>query len=169
MIRGETTMIPNERMCGPFNTADNIYSLTSTDAVAGSDEAPVARTNASAAKRHKFSVAEKQRILRLADGCTNDEELKALLRREGIYRVTLQRFIAERNQGDLGADSSRQTDSCAVAVAAINKRNAALEREISRMKRQLEKAEIVIDFQKKVGQALGLTEGDMAPPENEAS
>ncbi len=167
---------PTERVSVSPDTVADASSLKAFDAVSGDDEAPkvprrgpkkiappVAPSDTSKAKRRKFSLAEKQRILRLADECQSDQELAALLRREGIYRVTLQRFVAERSQAKLTSDTARLGTSHGQALAAANRRNTALEREIERLKRKLEKAEIVIDFQKKLSHVLGLDEEEIPP------
>ncbi len=171
---------PTESISVSSDTAGNTYSLTAVGAISGNDEAPkvprrgpkkiappVAATDTTKSKRRKFSLAEKQRILRLADACQSDQELGALLRREGIYRVTLQRFASERNQSKLASDDSSKSNDAELALAAANRRNAALERELERINRKLEKAEIVIDFQKKLSQLLGLEMPEAPPSQNE--
>ena len=53
------------------------------------------------AARRKFSAAEKNRILNLADNCTGPGEIGALLRREGIYSSHLATWRKHRRTSEL--------------------------------------------------------------------
>ncbi len=118
---------------------------------------PVAPTDTTKRSRRRFSLKDKERILRLADSCSDEKQIGALLRREGIYKCTLQRFISERESSTLVADvvspkksvSERETE-------AFQRRIAQLERQNASLNAKLQKAEIVIDFQKKLSQLLAL-------------
>src|SRR6516162_8222977 len=54
-------------------------------------------------KRRSFSGAEKLRILREADACTQPGEIGALVRREGIYTSHLSKWRKQRDAGSLEA------------------------------------------------------------------
>src|SRR5689334_10624064 len=60
------------------------------------------------ATRRRYSKAEKLRILRLADACTERGQLGALLRREGIYHSTLRDFQQQRANGHLEPNYERE-------------------------------------------------------------
>jgi len=101
-------------------------------------------------RRRRFSAAYKQRILEEADRCSASGELGALLRREGLYSSHLTRWRAQRRAGQLEPQNrGRQAD----LQAAELKR---LQRENQRLKAQLERAELIMDAQKKLCQLLNL-------------
>ena len=131
---------------------------------------PIAPTDTSKATRRQFTLADKQRILRLADACSDQQQIGALLRREGMYQCTLQRFIAERDGARLASDGilkSHKSNGIQDA-AALKIKVAALERQNASLTTKLRKAEIVIDFQKKLSQLLSLEMGDTVLPDSEA-
>jgi transposase-like protein len=101
-------------------------------------------------QRRRFSAAYKQRILEEAERCSGSGELGALLRREGLYSSHLTRWRAQRRAGQLEPQNrGRQAD----LQAAELKR---LQRENQRLKAQLERAELIMDAQKKLCQLLNL-------------
>jgi transposase len=106
------------------------------------------------AKRRRFSAGYKQRILQEADACQERGQIGALLRREGLYSSHLSKW---RQQRDAGRLSDKQRDRKADPLAA---ENAKLRRENERLRKELEKAELIIDVQKKLSQVLGLTMPD---------
>lgn len=98
------------------------------------------------ARRRRFSAGYKRRILDEADRCTAPGEVGALLRREGLYSSHLTRWRAERQQGWL---DGRPTQRPAAEVARLQQEN-------ERLKRQLERAELIIEAQKKLCQLFNL-------------
>jgi len=107
-------------------------------------------------QRRKYSQEYKLRILREADKCTRPGELGSLLRREGLYSSTLSNWRRARAGGDLGGSGMRKRGPKARPVDDRSKRIMKLERENRRLKRRLERAEAVIDVQKKVSELLGV-------------
>lgn len=108
------------------------------------------------ASRRRFSAAEKLRILRKADGCTERGALGALLRREGIYSSQLGDWRRARERGELtGLSPGRRGPKPKVADAR-DKKIAALERENRRLRAKLERAEGLIEVPKKVSAILGI-------------
>jgi hypothetical protein len=125
---------------------------------------PVAPTDTMKRSRRRFTLKDKERILRLADACADQDQVGALLRREGIYRCTLQRFLSEREGAILGADVVRSRKSIGEQeTEAFQRKIALLERQNASLNTKLQKAEIVIDFQKKLSQLLGLEMQDPEP------
>lgn len=108
------------------------------------------------ARRRRFSAAEKRRILREADGCTQPGELGALLRREGIYSSHLTSWRRARERGELNGLSPRRRGPKPKPADARDKKIAALEREIRKLRSKLERAEGLIEVQKKVSELLGI-------------
>jgi transposase len=107
------------------------------------------------AQRRRFTAEYKRRILQEAEACTQPGEVGALLRREGLYSSHLTTWRRQRTRGELQgltpAKRGRKADPQAAEIAR-------LQRENERLKAQLERAELIIDVQKKVSQMLGLPE-----------
>lgn len=107
------------------------------------------------ARRRRFTAAEKLRVLREADRCTKPGELSALLRREGLYSSHLSTWREARRRGELAGLTPRARGPKAKPVDPRDKKIAELERETRRLQARLERAEGLIELQKKVAQLLG--------------
>ena len=110
------------------------------------------------AQRRKISEAYKLRVLEEIDA--KPGQSGAILRREGLYSSQLSKWRQQRRDGELKAlapkKRGRKAQSAeARQVAQLNKRVAKLERE-------LEKARVLIDAQKKLAEILGVTLPKMA-------
>lgn len=108
----------------------------------------------SKAKRRRFKAEYKQRILAEAEACTQAGEIGALLRREGLYSSHLAVWRQAREEGTLASPPKRgpkpqQTDD-------RDHRIVELERECKRLQARAERAELLVDIQKKVASILGL-------------
>lgn len=114
------------------------------------------------AKRRRFTLEYKRRILQEADRCHNRGEVGALLRREGLYSSSLSMWRAARERGELPGRGSRRRGPGAKPADPGAKRIAELERENRRLQRRAERAEALVEVQKKLSELLGL---DL--PENE--
>ena len=112
---------------------------------------------AAARRRRQFSATQKRRILADADRCTQPGELGALLRREGIYSSMLSSWRKQRAQAERLALAPQKRGPKADAHARQIKH---LNRDLARLRRKLERAEIIIDAQKKLCVALGLPTSD---------
>jgi len=108
------------------------------------------------AQRRRFPAAEKLRILREADGCKRPGELGALLRREGLFSSHLAKWRAARKRGELAGLTARRRGPPAQRPDPRDRRIAELEREIKRVTARLERAEALIEVQKKVSLLLGV-------------
>ena len=108
------------------------------------------------AQRRRFTAAEKLRVLREADRCTKPGELGALLRREGLYTSHLSAWRAARQRGELAGLRPRARGPKAKLVDPRDRRIAELERDKQRLQARLERAEGLIEVQKKVSQLLGI-------------
>lgn len=104
-------------------------------------------------QHRQFSVAYKQRILAEADRCTQRGELGALLRREGLYSSHLTRWRAQQRRDQMARLQPQKRGRQADPQAAELSR---LQRENERLKTQLERAELIIEAQKKLCQLLNL-------------
>lgn len=108
------------------------------------------------AKRRRFSQEYKRRILREADRCNKPGELGALLRREGLYSSSLSTWRAARDRGELGGEGTRKRGPQARPPDPGSKRIAELERENRRLLQRAERAEALVEVQKKLAELLGI-------------
>jgi transposase len=106
------------------------------------------------AKRRRFSREYKRRILREADRCNKPGELGALLRREGLYSSSLSTWRAARDRGELGGEGTRKRGPQARPPDPGAKRIAELERENRRLLQRAERAEALVEVQKKLAELL---------------
>jgi len=112
------------------------------------------------AKRRQHSAEYKLRILREVDASKGTGEVGALLRRDGRYSSLVSKWWEQRERGSLSGLSEHRRGPKVDPNAAELVR---LQRENKRLKEQLERAELIIDVQKKVAQLIGTT----PPPKNE--
>jgi len=106
------------------------------------------------AERRQFSVEYKLQILKEADHCTQRGGIGALLRREGLYSSYLDKWRTARARGRLQAtdDQKRGRKPKDLKEAEVER----LRRENEELRARLEKAELIIDVQKKLSRLLGL-------------
>lgn len=108
------------------------------------------------AQRRKFSAQYKLQVLEEADGCTEPGQLGALLRREGLYWSNLQKWRAQRRRGVLGALSPKQRGPKPHPDRKLLDELSELRRQNERLAQRLERAEKIIEVQKKLSDLLGL-------------
>jgi transposase len=111
------------------------------------------------AERRRFSAEYKLSILAEADRCTEHGQIGALLRREGLYSSHLTTWRRQRDQGTLGQKRGRKLDPQAAEIKR-------LQRENEQLRARLERAEHIIDVQKKLAQLLGTNPDKMPNNEN---
>ena len=107
-------------------------------------------------KRRQFSAAYKRRIVREANACQVPGEVGALLRREGLYSSHLTHWRREVEAGENVALAPKRRSPKPDLAKAESRRNEALEREVARLRHKLERAEQIIEAQKKLCELLGL-------------
>jgi len=106
-------------------------------------------------RRRTFSAKFKMGILEKAEACTGAGDLGALLRREGLYSSNLKTWRRQREQGSLQGLAPKRRGPRPDPNRELLTRVARLEKENRRLADQLEKAELIIDVQKKVARLLG--------------
>ena len=111
-------------------------------------------------RRRRFTAEYKRRILKTADAVREPGEIGAILRREGLYSSHLSKWRAQRDQGVLNALAPRRRGRKPVLRSADRVRIAELERENEALRGQLQRAELIIDVQKKVANLLGVKPPD---------
>jgi transposase-like protein len=131
----------------------HIHSDTANNNGKASATTPDPEVVAKAGRRH-FTAEYKRRILQEADACSQSGEVGALLRREGLYSSHLTTWREQRERGERQGLTAKKRGRKADLQAAEIER---LKRENERLKAQLERAETIIDVQKKLSQMLGLT------------
>lgn len=108
------------------------------------------------ARRRGFTAEYKHRILREAAAATGRGEMGALLRREGLYSSHLTTWRVQAGRGEMAALKPQQRGPKAVPVDARDKRIAELERDVLRLGRRAERAEAIVEVQKKLSVLLGI-------------
>jgi transposase-like protein len=106
-------------------------------------------------KRRTFTAEYRRRIVKEAAACTKPGEIGALLRREGLYSSHLASWRRAAERGELtaltpkkrGAKPKRDDRDRQLAEQA---------REIAKLKARAERAELLVEIQKKVASVLGI-------------
>lgn len=114
--------------------------------------------------RRRFTAAYKLRILQKADACTEPGQIGALLRREGIYSSNLTNWRKQREKGILDSLAPKKRGRKQMEKNPLSDAVAKLQKENQRLKDKLNKAEMIIEVQKKISEILGLSplnEGDI--------
>jgi transposase len=105
------------------------------------------------AKRRTFSAEYKLRILDEAAVCPTAHARGVLLRREGLYSSHLTNWRRELHSAAMAGLKPKKRGPKAEPLAL---ENAQLRRELLRVQAHLERAETIIEVQKKLSQLLGL-------------
>lgn len=108
------------------------------------------------AKRHRYSAEYKARILGEAKACTATGEIGALLRREGLYSSHLSAWRAQAERGQLAGLTPKKRGPKPKVVDPRDKKLAEQERLIAKLTRRAERAEALVEVQKKLSQLLGI-------------
>ena len=109
------------------------------------------------ARRRKFSGSEKRRLLAEAERCKAAGTLGAFLRRERIYSSMIASWRKQVGVADRAALAPKRRgpkpDASARQIQQLHRDNA-------RLRHKLERAELIIEAQKKLCVALGLPTAD---------
>lgn len=116
------------------------------------------------AARRRFSTEYKRKILKEADACAREGDVGALLRREGLYSSHLSVWRSARERAEIAGLAPRKRGPKAVPADPRDRKIVELEGETRRWKARAERAEALVDLQKKVSMILGI-----ALPESEAN
>jgi len=108
------------------------------------------------AKRRRFTAEYRQRILREAAACTERGEVGALLRREGLYSSHLTIWRQNAEQAQLQALTPKKRGPKPKVVDDRDTRIVQMQRDIAKLTRRAERAEALVEVQKKVSQLLGI-------------
>jgi transposase len=104
--------------------------------------------------RRRFTVADKLRILRDADACSQHGQLGALLRREGIYSSTLASFRKQYDEGKLLYKNDQARTQMRKQQEAQRQRDR---RKIEALEKENRKLLALVELQKKLSELMNLT------------
>ncbi len=107
------------------------------------------------ASRRRFSAEYKLKILREAEACTEPGAIGALLRREGLYSSNLTTWREQRERGELAGLTPKKRGPAPQPKNPLAAQVAALERAVSRERARADRAEALVELQKKVAELLG--------------
>jgi transposase-like protein len=103
------------------------------------------------ATRRRFTAAYKLGVLEEME--SNPGKAGAILRREGLYTSSVASWRKQRRSGTLKALDKKRGKAGKSATEIEVER---LRREVARLERELEKAEVIIGAQKKLAEILGV-------------
>ena len=106
--------------------------------------------------RRRYSAEYKVRILREADASTRRGEIGALLRREGLYSSNLTAWRKQREKRELEGLGQKRRGPLPKENNPLADKVKALERETARLRARAERAEELVELQKKVSEILGI-------------
>ncbi len=107
-------------------------------------------------ERRRFTAEYKLKVLREADHCKEPGEIGGLLRREGLYWSNLTNWRKQCERGKLSGLSGKKRGPQRREKNPLAERVRELERDNLRLKRRAERAEGIVELQKKVSEILGI-------------
>src|SRR5271165_3655677 len=140
-----------------LSPGSSIESVVSRSSIIGSESQSPDPEVIQIATRRQFSSSEKRMLLAEADRCKERGELGAFLRRKRIYSSMLSSWRKQIDAADRTALAPQRRGPKPDAAARQIKH---LNRDVKRLRRKLERAELIIDAQKKLCVALGLPTAD---------
>ena len=111
------------------------------------------------AKRRTFTAEYKKSILEKADRAVASGEkgaLGALLRREGLYSSHLTEWREARERGEIAGLTPKKRGPAKRELDERDRRIAELEHELAKKNARLQRAELIIEAQKKISAILGI-------------
>lgn len=118
-------------------------------------------------KSRRYPAEYKLRIVAEADRCNQPGQTGALLRREGLYSSHLSQWRTQRDAGALGALKARKRGPTAATPNPLAKQLAQSQKENARLEKKLQRAETIIEFQKKIAALLDIPMKPFVDEEND--
>ena len=112
------------------------------------------------ARRRRFSAKYKQKVLKRAESCKEPGALGAMLRSEGLYSSHLAKWRQQRDAGELAGLAPKKRGRKTRELDERDRRVAELQKQVERATARAERAEALVDLQKKVASLLGTPFGD---------
>jgi transposase len=107
------------------------------------------------AQRRRFTAEYKQEVLRKADACKQPGEVGALLRKEGLYSSHLTTWRQARESGELAGLAPKKRGRKPTPPDPRERELVDLRRQLARATARAERAEALVEIQKKVALLLG--------------
>lgn len=117
-------------------------------------------------RRRVFTAQDKLRLLAEADRAAGSGEIGALLRREGLYSSALTDWRRQREAGILDGLTPARRGPKASDPNPLTAELAKAQQDNARLRLRLERAEAIIDLQKKVSDLLSIP---LPPIDNDSS
>ena len=108
------------------------------------------------AKRRRFTAEYKRDIVRQADACRETGGVGELLRREGLYSSHLTTWRHEVEQRELAALAPKKRGPKAKTLDPLEQENIALRRQNAKLQARAERAELLVEIQKKLSVMMGI-------------
>lgn len=111
------------------------------------------------AKRRRFTAEYKKDILQKADRAVASGEkgaLGALLRREGLYSSHLSEWREARERGELAGLRPKKRGPAKKELDERDREIAELKSQLAKERARLQRAELIIEAQKKISAILGI-------------
>lgn len=109
------------------------------------------------ARRRKFTADYKLNVLERWDASEGGMERGALLRREGLYRSHISKWLEQRDAGALAGLSPRKRGRKPTKRRdSVTEENSELRKKVTRLERKLKRAELLLEIQKKTSEILGI-------------
>jgi transposase-like protein len=110
------------------------------------------------ARRRRFSAQYKKKVLEEVDVCKGrSEAVGALLRREGLYSSHITTWRKQKEKAELDGLAPKKRGRKKKPINPLARKVRELESETRRLQKQLDKAETIISFQKKLSEMLGIS------------
>lgn len=107
------------------------------------------------ARRRRYTAKYKQDVLKRAESCTEPGALGAMLRSEGLYSSHLATWRRQREAGELAGLTPKKRGRKAREVDSRDRKIVELERQVQRVTVRAERAEALVELQKKIASLLG--------------
>ena len=108
--------------------------------------------------RRRFTAEFKRRVLAEADACAGEPGgIGALLRRHGLYSSHLVTWRHQRDAGELAGLTPKKRGRKPAPKNPLADRVARLERDLARATARAERAERLVELQKKLAELMGDT------------
>jgi hypothetical protein len=107
-------------------------------------------------QRRTFTARKKLRILKEVDQAAGSGAIGAILRRHGLYSSALCEWRRQREAGALNGLTPVKRGPKPAEINPLSAKLTAAERENAQLRRRLERAEAIIELQKKLADLLGL-------------
>ncbi len=107
------------------------------------------------ATRRQYTNAYKLEVIREAERCTEFGAIEAMLRRRGLYSSHLTNWRQAEARGELREPGVRKRGPVPKPVDARDREIAELKRQNAKLAARAERAETLVEIQKKVAELLG--------------